>query len=284
MNETTHSDWTLEIKAKSGWLDIPVADIWRYRDLLLLFVRRDFVAIYKQTILGPLWFFLQPLLTTIVYAFIFGYIARISTDGIPPVLFYMSGIITWGFFSGCMIRTSNTFIENAGIFGKVYFPRLVVPLSVVIIHILTFLIQFFLFLLFFGYYLIRGAEIQPTLWIFLIPFLLIQMGALGLGMGILISSMTTKYRDLNFLLGFGVQLWMYATPVVYPISQIPEKWQWIFVLNPMTAIVESFRYAFLGSGSVQPWMIGMSVVMTMILLMLGILLFNRVEKTFMDTV
>jgi len=284
MKESTHSDWTLEIHPKSGWFDIPLADIWRYRDLLLLFVRRDFVAIYKQTILGPLWFFLQPLFTTIVFTIIFGYVARIPTDGVPQVLFYMSGIITWGFFSGCMTRTSNTFIENAGIFGKVYFPRLVVPISVVIINLCTFLIQFLLFLLFLGYYMIIGAGIHPTNWIFLLPFLLVQMGALGLGLGILISSMTTKYRDLNFFLGFGVQLWMYATPIVYPISQIPEKWQWVFALNPMTAIVESFRHAFLGTGSVQLWMIGVSVGMTLILLILGILLFSRVEKTFMDTV
>lgn len=284
MKESTHSDWTLEIRPKSGWFDIPLVDIWRYRDLLLLFVRRDFVAIYKQTLLGPLWFFLQPLFTTIVFTIIFGIIARIPTDGVPPVLFYMSGIITWGFFSGCMIRTSNTFIENAGIFGKVYFPRLVVPISVVIINLCTFLIQFLLFLLFLGYYMIIGAGIHPTPWIFLLPFLLIQMGSLGLGLGVLISSMTTKYRDLNFFLAFGVQLWMYATPVVYPISQIPEKWQWVFALNPMTAIVESFRHAFLGTGMVQPWMIGVSVGMTFILLILGILLFSRVEKTFMDTV
>jgi len=276
--------WSMEIRPKTGWLDINIRDLWRYRDLILLLVRRDFVAIYKQTILGPIWFFLQPLFTTIVFTVIFGNIAKIPTDGIPPILFYMSGIVAWTYFSGCMTKTSNTFIDNAGIFGKVYFPRLVVPISVVISNLLMFAIQFSLFLIFLAYYNLIGSSIQPTIWILTIPLLLVQMAALGLGMGILISSLTTKYRDLIFVLGFGVQLWMYATPVVYPLSQIPEKWQWIFVLNPMTAIIETFRVAFIGSGSIQPWILGVSIGMTMIIFIVGILLFNRVEKTFMDTV
>ncbi|PWR70708.1 ABC transporter permease [Methanospirillum lacunae] len=284
MNKITDTNWTLEIRPRAGWLDINLAEIWRYRDLILLLVRRDFVSIYKQTILGPVWFFLQPLFTTIVFTVVFGNIAQIPTDGIPQILFYMAGIVAWTYFANCMTKTSNTFIENAGIFGKVYFPRLVVPISVVITNLLTFFIQFSLFLIFLGYYILVGSSVKLTLWIIVIPLLLIQMAALGLGMGILISSLTTKYRDLIFAVGFGVQLWMYATPIVYPLSQIPEKWQWIFALNPMTAIVEVFRYAFLGSGAIRPWVWEMSIIMTVIILIFGILLFNKVEKTFMDTV
>ena len=277
-------EWTMEIHPRSGWFDINISEIWRYRDLIILFVRRDLVAIYKQTILGPFWFLIQPLFTTIVYAIIFGTIARIPTDGLPQILFYMSGIVAWSFFSSCMTATSNTFISNAGIFGKVYFPRLTVPISVVITNLLTFAIQFGLFLVFLCYYYVAGASIHPNIWILLIPLLLIQMAALGLGMGILISSLTTKYRDLTFALGFGVQLWMYATPVVYPLSLIPDTWRFFFALNPMTSIIETFRFAFLGSGAIKPWMLGISIGVTVIILIFGIILFSRVEKTFMDTV
>ena len=274
----------MEIRPKTGWFDINISELWRYRDLILLLVRRDFVAIYKQTILGPIWFFLQPLFTTLIFTIVFGNIAKIPTDGIPHILFYMSGVVAWTYFSDCMTKTSNTFIANAGIFGKVYFPRLAVPISIVISNLLTFAIQFTLFLAFLVYFIAMGSSVQPTIWILVIPLLLIQMAALGLGIGILISSMTTKYRDLTFAVGFGVQLWMYATPIVYPLSQIPANWQWVFALNPMAAIVEVFRVAFLGSGSVQLWMIGISVMMTAVILFLGILLFSRVERTFMDTV
>jgi lipopolysaccharide transport system permease protein len=277
-------NWTMEIQSRTGWFDIDFAELWRYRDLILLFVRRDFVAIYKQTILGPLWFLLGPLFSTLVFTVIFGNIAKIPTDGLPPFLFYLSGIVTWSYFSGCMTKTSNTFIENAGIFGKVYFPRIAVPIAVVITNLITLAIQFSLFLVFLIYYYLLGSSIHPNIWILLLPMLLIQMAALGLGMGILISSMTTKYRDITFLLGFGVQLWMYATPIVYPLSQIPEKWQWLFALNPMTAIVETFRYAFLGSGAIQPWVLSLSAGMTILILILGIVMFSHVEKTFMDTV
>jgi lipopolysaccharide transport system permease protein len=280
----TDSDWTMEISSRSGWFDIDLSELWRYRDLIVLFVRRDFVANYKQSFLGPLWFLLQPLLTTIVFTIVFTYIANISTEGLPPLLFYMSGIIAWTYFANCMTQTSNTFINNTAIFGKVYFPRLVIPVSVSITNFLTFVIQFGLFLIFLVYYYLEGAFIQPNIWIFLIPLLLIQMAALGLGMGLLISSVTTKYRDLTFALGFGVQLWMYATPVVYPLSQIPLKWQWVFALNPMTAVIETFRYAFLGNGAIQPLFLEVSFIMTILILSLGIILFSRVERTFMDTI
>lgn len=277
-------DWTMEIRSRTGWFDIDLADLWRYRDLIILFVRRNFVATYKQTILGPLWFLIQPLFTTIVFTVIFGNIAKIPTDGLPQILFYMSGIVTWTYFASCMTQTSNTFISNAGIFGKVYFPRLVVPISVVITNLLTFLIQFGLFLAFLIYYFVLGSPVHLTVWVLLLPLLLVQMAALGLGVGILISSLTTKYRDLAFAVGFGTQLWMYATPVVYPLSQIPVTWQWLFALNPMTAVVETFRYAFLGSGAIKPWMLGISAGMTVFILFLGIVMFSHIEKTFMDTV
>lgn len=276
--------WSMEIHPKRGWFDIDLREIWRYRDLILLFVRRDFVAVYKQTILGPIWFLLAPLFSTVVFTVIFGNIARIPTDGVPPFLFYLSGTVTWSYFASCMTTTSNTFITNAGMFGKVYFPRLVVPISVVITNLFTYLIQFGLFIAFLLYYLLTGSQIHPTPYILLLPLILLQMAALGLGMGILVSSLTTKYRDLVMLLSFGVQLWMYATPIVYPLSQIPLKWQWALALNPMTSVVETFRYAFLGCGGIQLWMILVSVVMTGIILAGGILLFSRVEKTFMDTV
>ena len=284
MSEDENSGWTMEIRSRSGWFDIDMAELWRYRDLILLFVRRDFIAYYKQTILGPLWFLLQPLFTTLVFTIIFSNIAHISTDGIPPFLFYMAGTVGWTYFASCMTQTSHTFIINAGIFGKVYFPRLVVPISGVISNLLSFAIQFGLFLLFLFWFYLNGSAIQPNVWIFIVPLLLVQMAALGLGMGILISSLTTKYRDLSLALGFGVQLWMYATPVVYPLSQIPAQWQWLFALNPMTGIVETFRYAFFGSGAIQPWILGVSFAVTILILVIGIILFSRVEKTFIDTI
>ncbi len=284
--EKMHNEeqWTTVIRSRSGWLDLHLKDLWEYRDMVLLFVRRDFVSIYKQTILGPAWFLLQPLVSTLIFTIIFGNIAGIPTDGVPQPLFYMGGIVTWNYFASCLNRTSDTFVANAGIFGKVYFPRLTVPLSAVIINLLTFAIQFALFLAFMGFFAVRGAALHPNGWILLTPLLLLQMGALGLGLGILISSLTTKYRDLTFLTGFGVQLWMYATPIVYPMSQVPAKWQRVYTLNPVAAIVETFRYAFLGSGSVSPWQLGMSAGITLLLLALGIFTFNRVERTFMDSV
>ena len=278
------SEWTSIIRARRGWFDINYSELWSYRDLILLFVRRDFVAFYKQTILGPLWFLIQPLFTTLVFTVIFGKVAQISTDGLPQILFYMAGITVWNYFANCLTQTSNTFVTNAGIFGKVYFPRLTVPISVVITNLITFAIQFGLFLVFLLYFYVGGSSIQPNLWILLTPLLLIQMATLGLGIGIVVSSLTTKYRDLTFAVGFGVQLFMYATPIVYPLSQIPAKWHWLVALNPMVSIVECFRYAFLGAGSIYPWMACVSIGITIMILIIGILLFSKVERTFMDTV
>ncbi len=278
------TQWTKVISPRKGWFDLNLLNLWNYRDLIVLFVKRDFVTFYKQTILGPLWFLLQPLVTTVVFTIIFGKIAKIPTDGLPQILFYMSGIVIWNYFSDCLNKTSDTFVANAGIFGKVYFPRLTVPVSIVITNLMTFAIQFALFLAFWLYFYMGGAAIKPTLWSLLIPLLLLQMAALGLGLGILVSSLTTKYRDLKFVVGFGVQLWMYATPIVYPMSQIPERWQGLYALNPMAAIVETARFAFLGAGSVRPWNLCISFAVTVIILLTGIVLFSRIEKTFLDTV
>ncbi|MBI5635059.1 MAG: ABC transporter permease [Nitrospirae bacterium] len=284
MKTVQDEQWTKVIGPKSGWFDVNLSSLWNYRDLILLFVKRDFIAFYKQTILGPLWFLVQPLFTAVVFTVIFGRIAKISTDGLPQVLFYMCGIVIWNYFADCLNKTSDTFVSNAGIFGKVYFPRLTVPVSIVITNLITFAIQFMLFLLFWTYFYLGGAAIKVSLWSLLIPLLLVQMAALGLGLGILISSLTTKYRDLRYVVGFGVQLWMYATPIVYPMSQIPDKWQWMYAMNPMAAVVESARFAFLGAGSVRLWNLGLSFAMTGFILLAGLVLFHRIEKTFMDTV
>jgi len=283
-HETITNEWTNVIRPRSGWFDIHLFELWRYRDLIALFVRRDFVAVYKQTILGPVWFLLQPLFSTLVFTIIFGKIAHIPTDGVPEVLFYMSGIVVWNYFAACLTKTSDTFVANAGIFGKVYFPRLTVPISIVITNLITFCIQFGLFLLFIGFFYFKGAPIKPNIVMLIMPLLLLQMAALGLGFGILISSLTTKYRDLAFVIGFGTQLWMYATPIVYPVSQVPARWQWLFMLNPMASVIEVFRYAFLGAGTFYLDRIIVSVIVTLVILTLGIISFSRVEKIFMDTV
>lgn len=276
--------WDMIIRPKSGWFDIHLGELYRYHDLIYMFVRRDFVTFYKQTILGPLWHIINPLVSTLVFTIIFGKIAKISTDGIPPFLFYMAGTVVWGYFSTCLTGTSNTFVANAGIFGKVYFPRLTVPVSKVIIGLLQFGIQFVIFLGFLIYFIWQGAEVRPNYFIFAIPLVLLQMAILGLGFGILISSLTTKYRDLTFAMGFAVQLWMYATPIVYPLSIVPEKYRILAALNPMTSIVESFRGAFLGVSSIEPAYIAISVTITILVFIAGIIMFSRVEKTFMDTV
>lgn len=277
-------NWTMVINPRSGWLDLNLKELWRYRDLIQLFVRRDFIAIYKQTILGPIWFLLQPLFYTLVFTVIFGKIAKIPTDGLPQTLFYMSGIVVWNYFANCLTGTSNTFVTNAGIFGKVYFPRLTAPISIVITNLITFFIQFLLFLVLVLYFYLRGAPVKPNMFVLFAPFLLMQMGLLGLGFGILISSLTTKYRDLTFVVTFGVQLWMYVTPIVYPMSQIPERWQWLYALNPTAAIIETFRYAFLGAGSVKTLYLIISFAITIVILGIGVILFRRIERTFMDTV
>ena len=279
------NNWSLVIRPQNRLFDLHLADVWRYRDLLWMFVRRDFVAVYKQTILGPLWFFIQPLLTTVVFTMIFSGVAKIPTDGFPAMLFYLAGLTPWNYFSTCLTKTSNTFVSNAGIFGKVYFPRLIVPLSIVVSTIIQFGIQFALFLAVLLYYLAMGASIVPQWGMILVltPALILLMAALGLGAGIVVSSLTTKYRDFTFLIAFGVQLMMYATPVIYPMSSIPEKWRWLIQLNPMTAPVEAFRSIFLG-GPI-PWSaLGFSTAFTALLLFIGVVIFNKVEKTFMDTV
>lgn len=277
-------NWTTIIKPKTGWFDINLKELFQYKDLITMFVKRDFKTLYKQTILGPLWIIINPLLTTLMFTIVFGNIANISTDGMPQIVFYMLGTTVWTYFSTCLTKTSTTFTGNAAIFGKVYFPRLVTPISTVISGLINFTVQFVMFLGFATYYYISGAPIHPNIYILITPLLLVQLALLSLGFGIIISSLTTKYRDLAVLVTFGVQLWMYATPVVYPASQIGGKLKTLMMLNPVSPIVESFRYAFLGSGSI-PWnYLGISVVTTLVVLFIGVVLFSRVEKTFMDTV
>jgi lipopolysaccharide transport system permease protein len=276
--------WDLIIEPKRGLLDLHLADLYRYRDLVLLFVRRDFVAVYKQTILGPLWYLIQPLLTTITFTVIFGNIAQLPTDGLPQFLFYMSGTVIWTYFADCLTKTSNTFVNNAQLFGKVYFPRLAVPVSILLSNLITFAIQFTFFLAFMGFFALTGADLRPNWWILISPVLIFMMAGLGLGFGIIISSLTTKYRDLRFLVQFGVQLLMYATPVIYPVSSIPTRFQPLIQANPMTPIVEAFRYAFLGAGSFNPMNLLYSFGFMVVVVIIGTVIFNRVEATFMDTV
>ena len=275
-------DWSIE--PQRSLFDLRLGELWRYRDLVMLFVRRDFVSVYKQTILGPLWYLVQPLLTTLTFTFIFGSVAKLPTDGLPQFLFYMSGTVIWTYFASCLTKTSETFVSNANLFGKVYFPRLAVPVSILISNLITFTIQFVFFLAFMLFFALNGSAVSPNLWILLTPVLILMMAGLGLGFGILISSLTTKYRDLRFLVQFGVQLLMYATPVIYPVSSIPERFQWIILANPMTSLVEAFRYAFLGAGSVNRMQLLYSFGFMAVIVAIGITIFNRVEQTFMDTV
>lgn len=276
--------WDLVIEPRNRLFDLKLKDVWQYRDLLWLLVRRDFVSFYKQTILGPLWFFIQPLLTTIMFTFVFGRLAGISTDGLPPVLFYMAGITAWNYFADCLTKTSTVFKDNANIFGKVYFPRLIMPLSIVVSNLVRFGVQFLLFLLVMLFYVIKETSFQPTWAIALFPVVIVLMASLGLGAGMIISAMTTKYRDLAFLITFGIQLLMYATTVIYPLSAAPAKYKWLLVLNPMTALIETFRYGFLGRGSFSWFSLGYSALVTFGLMVLGIIIFNKVEKNFVDTV
>lgn len=280
----SNNNWTTIIKPKTGWFDINLKELLQYKDLIIMFVKRDFKTLYKQTILGPLWIIINPLLTTIMFTIVFGNIANISTDGMPQILFYMLGTTVWTYFSTCLTKTSATFTGNAAIFGKVYFPRLVTPISIVVSGLINFAVQFIMFLGFMIYYYITGAHVCPNIYILMIPLLLVQLALLSLGFGVIISSLTTKYRDLAILVTFGVQLWMYATPVVYPASQIGGILKTLMMLNPVSPIIESFRYAFLGSGSI-PWnFLGISIATTVVVLFIGVILFSRVEKTFMDTV
>ena len=280
----TTQNWTTVIKPKSGWFDINLRELWRYPDLIMLFVKRDFTAVYKQTILGPLWFVFQPLFSTLVFTIIFGNVAKIPTDGVPHALFYLAGIIAWNYFASCLDKTSDTFYANAGMFGKVYFPRLSVPLSIVITNLITLAIQFAVFVALLLFYYFKGTDISLHWSAVFLPFLILQMAALGLGTGIIVSSLTTRYRDFKYLLSFGIQLWMYASPVVYPLSQVPEKWRAVYLINPMASVIETFKFMFLGVGGVNFGEYAIGLAVTVVLLATGIILFSRIEKTFMDTI
>lgn len=277
-------DWSLIIRPQRGWFDLRLGELWRARELIMLFVWRDFVSVYKQTILGPLWYVIQPVLTTLMFTVIFGNIARLSTDGLPPFLFYLSGNTVWTYFSTCLTSTSNTFTSNSNIFGKVYFPRLSVPISIVFSNLISFTIRFSVFIFFLIYFSLDGADIHITPWALLLPVLLFIMGGLGLGFGIIVSSLTTKYRDFQHLVGFGAQLLMYATPIIYPLSTVDGGWRTLLLANPMTAVVEVFRLSFLGTSSIEPIYLLYSIGFMLAVLLIGMLMFNRVEATFMDTV
>jgi lipopolysaccharide transport system permease protein len=280
----SQDEWDLILRPQRAWWDMQLGEIWRYRDLILMFVWRDFVAYYKQTILGPLWYLIQPILTTVVFTVIFGNIAKLPTDGLPPFLFYLAGNTVWVYFSACVTSTSDTFAGNAAIFGKVYFPRLSVPISIVISNLISFGIRLGVFLVFMAYFALKGSIVQVTWWVFLLPVLLIIMAGLGLGFGIIISSLTTKYRDLQQLVGFGVQLMMYGTPVIYPLSSVDAGWRWLLLVNPMTPVVEVFRLAFLGTSALEPVYLIYSFIFMLVALLIGMVAFNHVENTFMDTV
>jgi lipopolysaccharide transport system permease protein len=276
--------WDLVIQPRKQWFDLHLRDLWRYRDLISLFVKRDFVTFYKQTAFGPLWYIIQPILVTVVFNIIFSKVAGISTDGIPSFLFYLSGSVAWNYFSSCFDQASGTFVKNAGIFGKVYFPRLTAPVSVVVINLVKFGIQLTLLIGFYIYFIASGSTVRPTLFILLLPVLIFQMALLSLGMGILVSSLTTKYRDLTFVMTFAVQLWMYASSIVFPASRVPEKFLPFYMANPMASVIELFRYSFFGKGVHDPFYIAVSWAVTIMVLFGGIMLFSRIEKSFMDTV
>ena len=277
-------EWDLTIEPQTSLFELNLKDVWRYRDLLWMFVKRDFVSFYKQTILGPIWFFIQPLFTTIIYTFIFGGLANLSTDGLPQPLFYMAGITAWNYFADCITKTSTVFKDNANIFGKVYFPRLIMPISIVASNLVRFGVQMILLFMMMGYYALHDASFSVTPAILLFPVLVLLMALLGLGLGLIITALTTKYRDLAFLVTFGMQLLMYTTTVIYPLSSAPEKYKNLISLNPMTGIIEAFRYAFLGQGQISINTLGYSTVFTIVVMVLGVLIFNKTEKTFVDTV
>ena len=280
----TEQQWTEEIKSQDSLFSINFKELWHYRDLLLMLLKRDFITFYKQTILGPIWFFVQPILTSLIYVVLFGQVAKLSTDGLPQLAFYLSGITIWNYFSDSLTKTSSVFQTNASIFGKVYFPRLIMPLSIVFSGLLKFAIQFGLFIAIVFYYTFVQESIHPNVWVLATPFLIVLMAAFALGLGMIFSAMTTKYKDLTFLLTFGIQLYMYATPVVYPVSAMPEKYQWLVEINPLTGIFECFRYGYLGAGNFQPMSLLFSTVFIGVLLIIGTVIFNKVEKSFMDTV
>lgn len=281
-------NWDLVIKGHSSLFDLKFNDLWRYRDLLLMFVKRDFVSFYKQTILGPLWFFIQPIFTTLVFSFVFGNLAQMGTDGLPQYLFYLSGITAWNYFSDCLTKTSTVFKDNANIFGKVYFPRLIMPLSIVVSNLVRFGVQLLLLVLMMLYFgIIKGYDYHFSAAILFFPVLVLLMAFLGLGFGLIITAMTTKYKDLTFLVTFGVQLMMYGTTVIYPLSEAKIKFSemaWLIELNPMTGIIEAFRYCVLGKGEFTFESIGYAALVTIIVMLLGIVVFNKTEKNFVDTI
>lgn len=277
------NNWDSVIESKHSLLDVNLKEIWNYRDLLVLFIKRDFITVYKQTILGPLWFFIQPLLTTITFTIIFGNIAQISTDGAPKVVFYMAGITLWNYFSSCLSSVSSVFNANAGIFGKVYFPRLIMPLTIVVSNLLKFGVQFLLFIAFVLYFVFQDL-IAPNLYILLTPIIILLMAVIAMGIGLILSSMTTKYKDLSQLITFGVSLLMYATPVIYPSSSVPESYAWVVNLNPLVALFDYMRYAYLGIGSFSVSSLLYPSIFAVVILALGVLVFNKTQKTFMDTI
>ncbi|HTE02451.1 MAG TPA: ABC transporter permease [Mucilaginibacter sp.] len=287
MSQLPEEDWDIEITPKSKLLDLRLKDTWHYRDLLLLLVRRDFVSFYKQTILGPVWFFIQPVVTILIYTVVFGNLAGIPTDGVPKPLFYLAGTIIWSYFADCLTKTSTVFKDNSAMMGKVYFPRLIMPLSIVLSNLIRFGVQFLLFLVLIGIYWGKGIVLIPTMAILLFPLLILIIAALGLGLGMIISAVTTKYRDLAFVVTFGVPLLMYTTTVIYPLSTAITKYpaySWLIKFNPITAVIETFRYGFLGKGSFSWGLLGYSGGVTAVILLLGIIIFNKVEKNFIDTV
>lgn len=277
-------DWTIEIKPRKKWLDVDIKGIWRYRDLLYMYVKRDIVTVYKQTILGPLWFLIQPIFTTVMYMFVFGGLAGISTDGAPQPLFYLSGIMLWNYFSEAFKVSSNVFVTNANVFGKVYFPRLVVPLAGITSNLLKMLIQLGLFIIVYIYFYATGANLSVNWTIILFPYLIFLIAFHAMSWGMIVSSLTTKYRDLTQLVNFGVQLFMYATPVIYPLSAAPEKYRFILQLNPLTPIFEAFKYSCMGCGSLDWGGLLYSTLFMLVTLFFAVLIFNRVERNFMDTV
>jgi lipopolysaccharide transport system permease protein len=283
----SNKKWDIIIQPQSKLLDFKLKELWRYKDLLGLFVKRDFISVYKQTVLGPLWFFIQPILTTVMFTIVFGTIGKLSTDGMDDAkpLFYLAGLTLWNYFSDCLSKTSETFVKNQNIFGKVFFPRLIVPLSIVVSALIKFGIQFLLFMgLWLYYYIGSPGVVNPNSTLLLVPLLVIIMAGLSLGFGIIFSSITTKYKDMNFLLSFGIQLLMYASSVVVPLSSISEKYQWVFKLNPMVSLIETFKHAFLGIGVFSWFDLLYSFTFMVVLLIFGIMIFNKVEKSFMDTI
>ncbi|MFT5137253.1 MAG: lipopolysaccharide transport system permease protein [Arenicella sp.] len=279
-----NDNWTLVIEADRPWTDLQLKDLWLRRGLIFVFVKRDFIVQYKQTILGPLWHFLQPLITTLVFTVVFGKIAKIPTDSTPPFLFYMSGIVVWTYFSGLLISTADSLTGNAHVFRKIYFPRLIIPLANMFSRLISFGIQFFFLLCFTSYFVYHDANVNPNLMLLALPLMILMVVALAIGVGLIVAAVTVRYRDLAVILGFGVQLWMYASPIVYPLSILPPELYFWAALNPMTPILELFRYAVLGSGSVQAMMLVYSCVVTILLLGLGLVLFNQAQRTFIDTV